>query len=1014
MFRPIFKDTFREIRKTFGRFIAILVIVALGTAFFVGCRITCPDMKKTADQYFKDNHFMDFKVVSTIGFNKNDVDYLKKLNDIKEVMPSYSVDAVANVNGKDKVFRISSLQDSEITNHSINRPYLVDGRLPLKTGECVIEKNKIMDVDFHVGDHIALSSGTDKKLSASMETSDYIVVGIVSSPLYISKDRGTTIIGNGQISAFMQVKDTDFKLKYYNSVYMTLKDDICQSYSAAYDDRINAIKDEIEDYSNQGAKRRYNDMKEDAQSTLNQKKKNYKKALKDTKIKLDNAIRKIDQGQAEIDNGNQQIAYQRTVLESKGAASQKKIDEGKQKLENANKKYKKNLSDFLALKQQAIDSGLYILQKPAFDQKEAQLNGVKKTIEKNRSELIQNQKKLNNSIAKAKQTITSKQRELETGKREIEAARIKYTANKKSAFEKLDKVHVRLVNARKDIDQIDEVKWYVFDRNDNVGYVEFGSAADRMEAISQVFPILFILVAILICLAGMGRMVEEQRGFIGTLKALGYSKGVIALKFLVYAVIASILGSIAGLAVGTVVFPGVIFKAYSILYNVPSLIHIVDIPLSIASILVALIVTVGSALTVCLGELNANAAKLMRPRAPKPSKTILLERVRFLWKRLTFTQKATARNIFRYKSRFLMTVIGVGGCTALLLVGFGLNDCISTINDKQFGEIYTYQTSVYLKDDISPEAFSRVRKLIEKQDGYQSMQLLHAKTANAGYRGKEKSCNIVVPQKPQKINEYITLRAREGGAAIPLTDQGAVITEKLAGMMGVSVGDMIYIKDGDTGKIDVKVAGICENYLMNFIYLTPVLYKNMYGETPFYNQINIKSDKSDSKANDAFYKKAIDADKVASIGFIADNKAKFSDIIKSIYNIILVLIVSAGLLSFIVLYTLTNINVNERIREIATIKVLGFFDREVSSYVFRENIILTLIGSCFGMLLGLPLAQYVIGTAEVDTVMFGRQIYFRSYVIAVIITVLFSLTVNMVMLRKIKKIDMVEALKTIE
>lgn len=964
MKKTLLKDTFREIKKTLSRFLAILAIVALGTAFFVGIKTTCPDMKLTADKYYKEYKFMDFRIASTVGFTNEDINAIKATNGVKGVMPSYSVDAVTTLDNKQKVLRISSLPTDNLSVNNenyINRPELISGRLPQKNGECVIEKNRMTSVSLNIGDKIKLSAGDESNLSDKLVTDEYTVVGIIRSPMFISKDRGTTTIGNGQVSAFVQIPDIDFKLKYYNGVYVTTNiESSVQAYSKEYDNKIAPLKKNLETKADERAGLRFKEIKDDAQKALSDKQQEYNKSVSEANKQLTDAQKKIVDGQNQLNNGKLEL-------------SQKKADFNAT-IESANKQIAGSNAADLAAKQQKLDK----------------------------------------SKADGERQLAGNLSKLNIAQTNLNKAKSDYAQSKVSTEQKLADAQKKLDDAQSQINEIPAVKWYVLDRNTNSGYVDYGSAADRMDAIAQVFPVIFILVAILICFTSMSRMVEEQRSYMGTVKALGYNKASIVGKFLVYAILASIIGGIIGLAVGFTVFPTVLFRAYSILYTMPKLLLIFDVPFAVISIITGILVTSLSALIVCLEELNSNAAALMRPKAPKAGKVILLERADFIWKKLKFTQKVTMRNLFRYKSRFFMTVIGVGGCTALLLVGFGLNDAIKTIGDKQFGEIYTYQMTVNLKDNISSDETESIKNTIKQQSDFSSMQSLLSKSVDIGSKNTEKSCNIVVPDNAASINDFITLHSRTTNKKVQLTDDGIVLTEKLANMLGVSIGDEIYIKNGDTEKLTAKVTGICENYLLHYVYMSPTLYEKLYKVKPVYNEINVKLKTADESAQENVSKNVISLTGVSSVNFISDSVARFNDTIKSIYNIVIILIVSAGLLSFIVLYTLTNININERMREIATIKVLGFYDKEVSSYVFRENLILTFVGTSFGLMIGSPLARYVIGSAEVEIVMFGRQIYPLSFFLAAILTLVFAWLVNIVMLRRLKNINMVEALKTVE
>lgn len=1018
MKKTFYKDTFREIKNTMSRFIAIVAIIALGTAFFVGIKTTCPDMKITADKYYKEKNFMDYKIISTAGFAEEDIDAIKSTAGVKGIMPAYAYDAITKFNEKDKVLHIDSIpiEDTSKNNKNfINRPEVIQGRLPEKSGECVIEKNKMAAIFFKIGDTIKLSSGNENSITDTLKTDEYTVVGIMNSPMYISKDRGTTTIGNGQVSAFMQIPEEDFKLQYYNRAYVTADiDSSIQAYSNDYDSKTAPIKKTLEAMASRRADVRYQNIKNDAQKAYDDKKQEYDNSVNEANKELSEAEDKINNAQLQIDNGKAELEKKQAELKSSVKNGEQQITDGKASLASAKADYKQKLDEFNAQKQAAIAVGVYEMQKAKFDKIEAQLNETKQQLDSEEANLEKKAQQLNITKINGETQIKDKQAELDKSQSELDQSKADYEKNKQDTMKKLSDAKNQLDSVKKQISNIPHVYWYVLDRNTNSGYVDYDNAADRMNAIGQVFPVIFILVAILICFTSMSRMVEEQRSYMGTLKALGYSKITIASKFLFYALFASIIGGIIGLTAGFTIFPRILFSAYSILYTLPRFTLIFDIPFALISMLVGILVTCGSALAVCLGELNSNAAALMRPRAPKAGRVIFLEKIKFIWKRLKFTQKVTARNLIRYKSRFFMTVIGIGGCTALLLVGFGLRDAIRTIGDKQFSEIFTYQMTVNLKDKTSNEDIENVKNNIREQSSYSSMEKFYYKSIDIGYQNTEKSCSLVVPENGSEVNNFINLRVRGTNKKVELSNDGVVVTEKLAKMIGAKVGDEIYIKDGDDNRLQVKITGICENYLLHYVYMTPSLYQKLYKAQPDYNQINVKLKNTKPSDQENISKKLIPLNGVAQVNFTTDNISRFNDTIKSIYNIVIVLIVSAGILSFIVLYTLTSININERMREIATIKVLGFYNKEVSKYVFRENIILTFIGVIAGLVFGSPLAHYVTGTAEVELVMFGRQIYPISYVFSIVLTLFFAWFVNAIMIRKLKDINMVEALKTVE
>ena len=544
--------------------------------------------------------------------------------------------------------------------------------------------------------------------------------------------------------------------------------------------------------------------------------------------------------------------------------------------------------------------------------------------------------------------------------------------------------------------------------------MDYGASANKIGDIANVFPVFFFLVAALVCLTTMTRMVDEQRGNIGTLKALGYSKLSISSKYIVYAAVASTLGALVGLAIGVVLFPTVIFYAWGIMYTVPKVKLLLDLPLSIISILVAVSVTTLAAVLACYKELIETPSLLMRPKAPKEGKRIFLERISFIWKRMNFTEKVTARNIFRYKKRFFMTVIGISGCTALLLAGFGIKDSISTIASKQFGEIIKYDSQVSIDKDSTltekEDLFDKYKNDSRVED-ISEMSTFNSKAIDDG---EDKSVKLIVPKNISEFKDFISLRERSSQKEIQLDNNGVVITEKLSKSLGVKKGDKITIENEDGDRKEVEVSAISEMYVDHYVFMSPEYYKSTFGVTNEINALALKLNDTSTKVEEVLGTELMDNDIVKSVSFYSGLVNNFDNMISSLNIVVIVLIVSAGALAFVVLYNLTNVNVSERLREIATIKVLGFYDNEVSAYVYRENLVLTAIGSIVGLALGTILHRFIMITVEFDAMMFGRNINILSYLIAVVITMGFAILVNLVMYKKLKKIPMVESLKSVE
>ena len=561
----------------------------------------------------------------------------------------------------------------------------------------------------------------------------------------------------------------------------------------------------------------------------------------------------------------------------------------------------------------------------------------------------------------------------------------------------------------------DSWEWYVLTRESSYSFRDYESSANRMKAIATVFPLFFIIVAGLVCLTTMTRMVEEERGLIGTYKALGYGKGTIALKYVVYAFLASLTGAVIGCAAGLRLFPYIIYESWNIIYQMPAIKYASHTVLSVVAIASLILVTLIATLYSCYNELSEVPSALMRPKAPKNGKKILLEHT-FIWKHLSFTKKVTMRNIFLYKKRFFMTVIGIAGCGALITAGFGIKDSVQSIIDNQYEQIIHYDNILVFNKNADSDARNNIADKISSDEYYNSSLMDYAYTAEVKIPGSadDYSTEITVVNDTSAYMDYVTFRTRRSKKTIELDDSGVIISEKLAKDLNVKAGDNILIHDEDNKQATVKISGIMEMYINNYIFMTSEYYSQVFGYTPDNNRILgiLTSDGEDIQS--VIGDRYLTDNNVKSLTFVKANITRFENMIQSLDLVTWVLIISAGMLAFVVLYNLTNVNISERIREIATIKVLGFYDREVGEYVYRENIILTLIGGVFGLLLGMALHAYIMTTIELDGVMFGTKINISSFLISYGITILFSLLINIFMYPSLKKIPMVESLKSVE
>lgn len=668
---------------------------------------------------------------------------------------------------------------------------------------------------------------------------------------------------------------------------------------------------------------------------------------------------------------------------------------------------------------------------------EAQLDAVDKQLDAAKDELTQagftldvGQLTLTAQQTQAMAELQQAQQKLKEAKQAAVTGEEDFQKAKAEAETELSRARLRLSAGEQKLNDLSSAKWVVSDRNDIPGFTGYGQTADRTKAFAQVFPIFFFLIAALICLTTMTRMVEEERTQLGTLKALGYDNKAIVSKYLIYAILASLIGSVIGLAIGFVVLPLAISAAYGIMYTLPTVHLQFILSYALTGTMIAVLSTVGATLLACYKELATHPAQLMRPRAPRAGKRVLLEKIPFVWKHLNFTSKVTVRNIFRNKRRFLMTAFGVAGCTALLLTGFGLNDSISAIINKQFndGGIAMYDAQIVLKDSVLTDGSTEAPIITELKDnaGIENAMLTYMKVlhAHSDRSDEELEVNVLVPQNSAQLTDFVKLQNRRSGEQLTLPDDGVVITEKLASKTDTGVGDEITVTKSDGSEVKLKVAGIAENYTFHYLYISQSLYEQTFGEEAQFNYVmaqltaELKAEKTE-KGEESTRKGQLATElmklpEINAVVYTTQTIETFNNVIDALSLVVVVFIVAAAALAFVVLYNLSNININERVRELATIKVLGFYDKEVDAYIYRENVFLTFIGIALGLVIGIFLHMFVVNVAEVDVVMFGRSIGWLSYVLAAVMTTLFAVLVNWIMHFRLKKISMVESLKSVE
>ena len=980
-----------------------------------------------------------------------------------------------NANLIAKVIALPDDTTAEFADKTIDEPVVLEGRLPQNANECVVEKHAQLHTVFNIGDTVSVyTTDASDPIGDSLVRDSWTVVGVVMTPQYISYERGNTSIGDGSIDTYIMVPESNFCYEVYTDVFITMEN---VSAYGAFDDGYWEVMEkdvgEFEGVADVRKEERFAEIKDEAEEKLADAKqkladgeKEADEELSKAKQELDDAYKELTDGEKKLADGKKQYndgreEYNNSKKEfDEGIAdAERKIEEAQTELDDGYAQYNDGVSQLMeglessaeqlraktAEIKAAVSAGMgtpememmlaelerqlgeieYLINNPeAAIASTEELRTAKEQLDKAADELSSaklwlnvekenGQKQLDEAAAelkKAYKKLKDSEQELSDGWKEYNDGLAEYEEAKAKAEKEISDAKQEILDAEKEVAKLKKPTWYVFTRKDNPGFSTYESDAYRIESVCKIFPVFFFLVAILVCLTTMTRMVEEERTQIGTLKALGYSKAAIASKFIVYSALASLSGAVVGIAAGSVVFPTVIYSAYEMIYKTPSL-KLEPMPFIWAAVtLCALVCTTAAALMACMAELRSNPASLMRPKAPKAGKRVLLEKIPFIWKRLSFTKKVTVRNLFRYKKRIFMTILGIAGCTALTMAGFGIYSSISVILDKQYSEIFNYDLIVALDSDSGEYTLEQVDKALEEDENARENIEVYMKSLS--YEGIGDT-SLMVPKDTERFAEIVTVKDMNTGERYKLTDDGVIITERFAELSGLSAGDEFTFTCGGE-KMTAKITAVAENYTLHFVYMTEGLYEKLCGVKPAYNTYFTVMNDTGEEAQKELGEKLMAMEGVQALSFVKDTCESFGNTVKNLNYVVVLIIVSAAALAFVVLYNLTNINITERIREIATIKVLGFYDGEVSSYVFRENILLTLIGDAVGLVAGIWLHKFVIQVAQTDSVMFGRNLPLWCFAAAFVMTVIFALMVDFIMHFRLKKISMVESLKSVE
>lgn len=1030
----MWKTTYREIRQSFGRYAAILAIVALGVGFFVGLMVVTPAMVRNGGRYLNSHDLYDLRLLSTLGFEKDSVDAFTGREDIKAVEGAVSSDFLAvDESGKSRVLVAQTLLEVQ------NQVELKAGRLPEAADEIVVDSSLFSKDD--IGKTIQVSDENSEETADLFAYDVYTIVGVADASYYINYQRGSTTLGTGRVSGFVYMLPDGFDTDYYTELFVRL-DQNDRIYSDAYKAKIEDLKTWAEPIAEQEAQNRYDSLKADAQQKVDDAQKELRDQTADARTDLEEAKQKLTDGQKELADGKEQIADAKKQLQqAKQTLAQKQTElnngraqlvDGRSQLEAGQAQLdsaRAQLNAAIAAAQSAgsqagAESGVSGSAAVSLAQQLAQLDAQQAALDAQRNQLESSEAELTageKQLAAAKQELSSQEKQLNEqeqkladAEKELADGQKEYEDGLQTLDEKTADAKEEIADAQKQIDEIQEPDVYVLGRDTNIGYASYENDSTIVAGIAKVLPFFFFLVAALVCMTTMNRMVEEQRTQIGVLKALGYSEARIMGKYLFYAGSAAGIGSVIGFLIGSTIFPTVIWNAYKIMYHMGDYELMFDPGLAAASLAVALLCSVGVTWLTCRYELMSTAANLIRPKSPKSGRRVWLEHIPLLWNHMSFLAKVSVRNVFRYKQRFFMMVIGIGGCTALLVTGYGIKDTIADIADMQYEEVQLYDMSATLKEgypDADAADFSELTGVLSgsSKDWMPFCEISMDLTGRSGV----KTANVVIPQDTGAAQEYIRLRTEEGEDIPWPGEEEAVISAKLARKCGIRVGDTVTLRTEDGEKLKVKVTALSRNYIYNYVYISPETWKLDNGSDPVYKSIYIHASEG-AQENRELSEKLLACDVVSAVAVNADMLSQINKMMGSLDAVVLLVILCAGALAFIVIYNLTNINITERIREIATIKVLGFRPKETAAYVFRENVVLTALGTIVGLGAGICLHRFVIANIDVDMVTFQPRVLPFSFVKSILLTFVFMVIVDVVMYLKLERINMAESLKSVE
>ena len=1010
------------IKTNIKSFISIMILTMLGVGFFIGMKSAVPNLKYTIEYYYNKNNVYDLELSSSVGFTKEDINKLSTITSIKKIEGGIYRDFLIKGNNDDYVLRVHTYNDKKDT---INQLELLKGSLPKKNNEIVIENNLFKAQSYKLGDIIQLKNDL-------LQEENYKIVGVIKSPYYLSNNKGTTNLLSGRVNYYAYINSGSINLDVYSNLYIKINN-------------INSINDVVEKIKKVGQetfdirfKDTINELKEkvdNGQNELNQKQTEVTNKINDIESSIQNAelqiisaeksIPTLSEAQVILSNRKNELNKIKNELDN----AKIQIDNARTEYNNAKNEYDSAVTELNNVKNELSNTNtddpeealIIEMLKESINYSEKLLNNSLQKLNDSKRELDARQYEYDLTYSEyqkalklveansPEEIIASAKKEVQNNKDLLNQKKEELKVEKQKAYNELEQYQNELNDAKDYLKLISVTSWSINKREDIPSYSAYLSDIKRIERIGDFFPIIFYIVAVLITLTNISRIIENERDTIGLYKALGYKNSKIINDYLLFSIIACVLGCILGIFIGYYFIPRIFYNIYKIIYYLPTFKYLINLKIISVAVIIAIILIAISTYFSVNKTIKEYPATLLRPKQNSKGTKVFLEYIPFIWNNINFTSKVTFRNIFKYPKRFIMTIVGIAGCISLIISGFNLKTSISNIIPLQFEKIFDIDVEIFLKDSLTRNEIHKEKERINNLEEVESSMLSYIKFVKINKT--ETKANLVIPEDSDLLSDFVLLQNNE--KKVELSSTGAIISKKMADKLNIKKGTIIKLTDTDNNVFDVKISNIVDNYVDNYIYISKEYYNDLLGNFPKYNTIIVRNSNknyNEEKLSLLFN----ETNNVSYLVYTSTSKNIYNNLMKSLNYIVLLLVTSAVILAFIVLYNLNSLNIEERKREIATIKVLGFYKKETYKYIENEVKILTLIGIIIGIIIGYFISNSLIKSCELDNLMYDYSINYYNYLYSVFITVVFMIITSIIGRKNISKINMVESLKKVE